>query len=119
MIHLLISNNHLLCVQWEDQNGKPAITSLLNKPFKSKELSTNPSDKELLAEINSALQLLKKQLSFEGEKVFVTIPDSLSFSSCVNFDEEMSDTDGWEYSKWIIDQRYPSDENQNSEYFGR
>ena len=56
MIHLLISNNHLLCVQWEDQNGKPAITSLLNKPFKSKELSTNPSDKELLAEFIAEIE---------------------------------------------------------------
>tara|TARA_Y100000741_G_scaffold365049_1_gene358690 strand:+ start:17020 stop:18714 length:1695 start_codon:yes stop_codon:yes gene_type:complete len=119
VIHLLISNNHLLCVQWEDQNGKPAITSLLHKPFKPKKQSTNLSDKELLTEVNSALQLLKKQLSFEGEKVFVTISDSLSYSTCAYFDEEMSDTDGWEYSKWIIDQRYSSDEKQNSEYFGR
>jgi len=119
VIHLLISNNHLLCVQWEEQNGKPSITSLLHKPFKSKKQFANPTDKELLAEVNSALQLLKKQLSFEGEKVFVTISDSLSYSTCVYFDEEMSDTDGWEYSKWTIDQRYSSDEKQNSEYFGR
>ncbi|MBP00772.1 MAG: hypothetical protein CMG34_06115, partial [Candidatus Marinimicrobia bacterium] len=120
MIHLLISNNHLLCVQWEDQNGKPALTSLLQEPFKSKKQSTNPTDKELLVEINSALKLLKKQLSFEGERVFVTIPDSLSYSTSVNFDEEMSDTDGWEYSKWTIDQRYLSDENNpQNEYFGR
>ena len=120
MIHLLISNNLLLCVQWEDQNGKPALTSLLQEPFKSKKQSTNPTDKELLVEINSALKLLKKQLSFEGEKVFVTIPDSLSYSTSVYFDEEMSDTDGWEYSKWTIDQRYLSDENNpQNEYFGR
>ena len=120
MIHLLVSNNHLLCVQWEDQNGKPALTSLLQEPFKSKKQSTNPTDKELLVEINSALKLLKKQLSFEGEKVFVTIPDSLSYSTSVYFDEEMSDTDGWEYSKWTIDQRYLSDENNpQNEYFGR
>ena len=120
MIHLLISNNHLLCVQWEDQNGKPALTSLLQEPFKSKKQSTNPTDKELLVEINSALKLLKKQLSFEGEKVFVTIPDSLSYSTSVYFDEEMSDTDGWEYSKWTIDQRYLSDENNpQNEYFRR
>jgi len=120
VIHLLVSNNHLLCVQWEDQNGKPALTSLLQEPFKSKKQSTNPTDKELLVEINSALKLLKKQLSFEGEKVFVTIPDSLSYSTSVYFDEEMSDTDGWEYSKWTIDQRYLFDENNpQNEYFGR
>jgi len=119
VIHLLISNKYLLCVQWVEENEKPILSSVLYKPYKSKKNSLNTNDKELIAQINSALQLAKKQLSFEGEKVFVTIPDNLCNTSFVYCDEEMSETDGWEFSKWTLDQRYSSEENSTNEYFGR
>ncbi|MED5433743.1 MAG: hypothetical protein VYB52_02720, partial [Candidatus Neomarinimicrobiota bacterium] len=88
-------------------------------PYKSKKNSLNTNDKELIAQINSALQLAKKQLSFEGEKVFVTIPDNLCNTSFIYSDEEMSETDGWEFSKWTLDQRYSPEDNSTNEYFGR
>lgn len=119
MIHLLISNKYLLCVRWVEENEKQILSSVLYKPYKSKKNSLNTNDKELIAQINSALQLAKKQLSFEGEKVFVTIPDNLCNTSFVYCDEEMSETDGWEFSKWTLDQRYSSEENSTNEYFGR
>ena len=119
MLHLLISNNHLLCVQWIEENEKPILSSVLYKPFKSKKNSSNINDKELIAQINSALQLAKKQLSFEGEKVYVTIPDDLCNASFVYSDEEMSETDCWQFSRWTLDQRYSSEENSTNEYFGR
>ena len=102
-----------------EENEKPILSSVLYKPFKSKKNSSNKNDKELIAQINSTLQLAKKQLSFEGEKVFVTIPDNLCNTSFVYCDEEMSETDGWEFSKWTLDQRYSSEENSTNEYFGR
>ena len=119
MIHLLISNKYLLCVRWVEENEKQILSSVLYKPYKSKKNSLNTNDKELIAQINSALQLAKKQISFEGEKVFVTIPDNLCNTSFVYCDEEMSETDGWEFSKWTLDQRYLSEENSTNEYFGR
>ena len=119
MIHLLISNKYLLCVRWVEENEKQILSSVLYKSYKSKKNSLNTNDKELIAQINSALQLAKKQLSFEGEKVFVTIPDNLCNTSFVYCDEEMSETDGWEFSKWTLDQRYSSEENSTNEYFGR
>ena len=119
MIHLLISNKYLLCVRWVEENEKQILSSVLYKPYKSKKNSLNTNDKELIAQINSALQLAKKQLSFEGEKVFVTIPDNLCNTSLVYCDEEMSETDGWEFSKWTLDQRYSSEGNSTNEYFGR
>jgi len=102
-----------------EENEKQILSSVLYKPYKSKKNSLNTNDKELIAQINSALQLAKKQLSFEGEKVFVTIPDNLCNTSFVYCDEEMSETDGWEFSKWTLDQRYSSEENSTNEYFGR
>jgi len=102
-----------------EENEKQILSSVLYKSYKSKKNSLNTNDKELIAQINSALQLAKKQLSFEGEKVFVTIPDNLCNTSFVYCDEEMSETDGWEFSKWTLDQRYSSEENSTNEYFGR
>ena len=119
MIHLLISNKYLLCVRWVEENEKQILSSVLYKPYKSKKNSLNTNDKELIAQINSALQLAKKQLSFEGEKVFVTIPDNLCNTSFIYSDEEMSETDGWEFSKWTLDQRYSPEDNSTNEYFGR
>ena len=106
-------------MRWVEENEKQILSSVLYKPYKSKKNSLNTNDKELIAQINSALQLAKKQLSFEGEKVFVTIPDNLCNTSFVYCDEEMSETDGWEFSKWTLDQRYSSEENSTNEYFGR
>ena len=106
-------------MRWVEENEKQILSSVLYKPYKSKKNSLNTNDKELIAQINSALQLAKKQLSFEGEKVFVTIPDNLCNTSFVYCDEEMSETDGWEFSKWTLDQRYSPKDNSTNEYFGR
>ena len=106
-------------MRWVEENEKQILSSVLYKPYKSKKNSLNTNDKELIAQINSALQLAKKQLSFEGEKVFVTIPDNLCNTSFIYSDEEMSETDGWEFSKWTLDQRYSPEDNSTNEYFGR
>ena len=106
MIHLLVSNKHIQCIKWDHENGKPFLSSFSYVPFKSKKISQNPTDKELVNEINTTLQLQKKRFSFEGEQVYVTIPDDFC-SSCVIYpDEEMSEADGWELSKWTLGQRY-------------
>ena len=86
MIHLLVSNKHIQCIKWDHENGKPFLSSFSYVPFKSKKLSQNPTDKELVNEINTTLQLQKKRFSFEGEQVYVTIPDDFC-SSCVIYPE--------------------------------
>ena len=119
MIHLLVSNKHIQCINWDYESGKPFLSSVSYLPFKSKKISENPTDKELVNEINTVLQLQKKRFSFEGEQVYVTIPDSFC-STCVIYpDEEMSEADGWELSKWTIGQRYTNEERANDEFFGR
>ena len=119
MIHLLVSNKHIQCINWDYESGKPFLSSVSYLPFKSKKISENPTDKELVNEINTVLQLQKKRFSFEGEQVYVTIPDSFC-STCVIYpDEEMSEADGWELSKWTIGQRYTNEEGANDEFFGR
>ena len=119
MIHLLVSNKHIQCIKWDHENGKPFLSSISYEPYKSKKLSDKPTDKELINEINTVLQLQKKRFSFEGEQVYVTIPDDFCSTCIVYPDEEMSEADGWELSKWTIGQRYTKDEGSNDEFFGR
>ena len=119
MIHLLVSNKHIQCIKWDHENGKPFLSSISYEPYKSKKLSDKPTDKELINEINTVLQLQKKRFSFEGEQVYVTIPDDFCSTCIVYPDEEMSEADGWELSKWTIGQRYTRDEGSNDEFFGR
>ena len=119
MIHLLVSNKHIQCIKWDHENGKPFLSSISYEPYKSKKLSDKPTDKELINEINTVLQLQKKRFSFEGEQVYVTIPDDFCSTCIVYPDEEMSEADGWELSKWTIGQRYTNDEGSNDEFFGR
>ena len=119
MIHLLVSNKHIQCIKWDHENGKPFLSSISYQPFKSKKLSEKPTDKELINEINTVLQLQKKRFSFEGEQVYVTIPDDFCSTCIVYPDEEMSEADGWELSKWTLGQRYTKDKGSNDEFFGR
>ena len=119
MIHLLVSNKHIQCVKWSHEDDKPTLLAVLYAPYKSKKISDNLNDKELVNEINTALQLQKKKFSFEGEQVYVTIPDAFCASSVVYPDEEMSEADGWELSKWSLGQRSIQDSVANQEFFGR
>ena len=118
MIHILVSSNHLTCVQWKDENSKSSLTAFSFKPFKAKKASVF-SPKELLIDISAALKSVKKELSFEGEKIFVTVPDEFCDSVVSQCDDDMSEADGWEYSKWSINQRNVSTDNLTYEYFGR
>ena len=119
MIHILVSSNHLTCVQWKDENSKSSLTAYSFKPFKAKNASSVFSPKELLIDISAALKSVKKELSFEGEKIFVTVPDEFCDSVVSQCDDDMSEADGWEYSKWSINQRNVSTDNLTYEYFGR
>ena len=119
MIHLLVSSKHLLCVQWKDEDSKSLLTGFSYQPFKAKKTSSVFSPKEFIVDINAALKAAKKALSFEGEKIFVTVPDDFCDSVLTQCDEDMSDADGWEYSKWSINQRNVASDDSAYEYFGR
>ena len=119
MIHLLVSSKHIQCIKWENDNGRPVLLSASYVPYKSKKISDNPSSRELANEINTVLQLQKKKFSFEGEQVHVTIPDSFCSTAVIYPDEEMSEADSWELSKWTISQRFIKDDDSSDEFFGK
>ena len=117
MIYLGINDNHLLCAQWVNEDGKSLLTSVTKKPFQKSIFDSSRTENEIISDINGTLHLIREEISFGGEKVYVTVPDSYCNSALVSFDNDMTENDGWEFSKWTVDQRWPTDEPV--EYFGR
>jgi len=117
LIYLGINDNHLLCAQWVNEDGKLLLTSVTKKPFQKSIFDSSRTENEIISDINGTLHLIREEISFGGEKVYVTVPDSYCNSALVSFDNDMTENDGWEFSKWTVDQRWPTDEPV--EYFGR
>ncbi len=117
MIYLGINDNHLLCAQWVNEDGKLLLASVTKKPFQKSIFDSSRTENEIISDINGTLHLIREEISFGGEKVYVTVPDSYCNSTLVSFDNDMTENDGWEFAKWTVDQRWPTDEPV--EYFGR
>ena len=117
MIYLCISDSHLFCAQWTDNEGKHLLNNLAYKPLQKSITDSNRTVNEIVSDINGTLQLIRENISFEGEKVYVSVPDSYCNTALVSMDKDMTENDGWEFAKWTIDQRWPIVESV--EYFGR
>ena len=117
MIYLSISDRYLICAQWLEKNGKPLLTSISYKELPRSIHPSNSTESETISSINAGLHLIREDISFEGEKVFVTIPDHFTYSSLVSLDQDMTENDGWAFGQWTIGQRWAF--NDKYEYFGR
>ena len=117
MIYLGISDSHLFCAQWTENNEKYLLSNVSYKPLQKSLKDPDRTVNEIVSDINGTLQLIRENISFEGQKVYVTVPDSYCNTSLVSLDKDMTDNDGWEFAKWTIDQRWPTAESV--EYFGR
>ena len=116
MIHLAITKSHLLCAQWVKRDGKNILTALSSKSLNEPLLNSNPA-KHIVSNIDSALQHIRRDIAFDGDRVYVSIPDSFCNHVMVDLDDDMTEHDGLEFSKWTINQRWPYD--GDFEYFGR
>ena len=117
MIHLAISDSHLFCAQWTDKDGKPLLSSISYKSLPRSLTLLNSVESEIVSVLNAGLHLIREDVPFEGEKVFVTIPDGFTQSVFVPFEQDMTENDGWSFAKWTLNQRWSTDKNH--EYFGR
>ena len=107
----------MFCAQWTDNNGKSILSNMAYKPLQKSITDPNRTVNEIVSDINGTLQLIRENISFEGQRVYVTVPDSYCNTALVSIDKDMTDNDGWEFAKWTIDQRWPIVESV--EYFGR
>ena len=108
MIHLSISESHLLCIQWTLNNDKPFLLSVSNKALPKPLSILEQSENEIISVINAGLHLIREDISFEGEQVFVTIPDKFTNSVLISSDEDMTENDTWDYAVWTLQQRWSS-----------
>ena len=104
MIHLSISESHLLCLQWTLKNGIPFLLSVSNKVLPKPLSILEQSENEIISVINAGLHLIREDIPFEGEQVYVTIPDKFTNSVLVSSDEDMTENDTWDYALWTIRQ---------------
>jgi hypothetical protein len=75
------------------------------------------SESEIISVLNAGLHLIREDIPFEGEKVYVTIPNEYCKSVIVPIEADMTENDGWELSLWSIKQRWHFE--NSCEYFGR
>ena len=117
MIHLSISDSHLLCAQWTQKGGRPLLTSFSYKKLPRSLRLLQKSESEIISVLNAGLHLIREDIPFEGEKVYVTIPNEYCKSVIVPIEADMTENDGWELSLWSIKQRWHFE--NSCEYFGR
>ena len=117
MIHLAISDSHLFCAQWTEKDGELLLSSISYKSLPRPLSILNSVESEIVSVLNAGFHLIREDIPFEGEKVFVTIPDAFTQSVFVPFEQDMTENDGWSFAKWTLNQRWSSDKNH--EYFGR
>ena len=117
MIHLAISDSHLSCAQWSEKDGHPLLTSFTYKSFPRPISVFNNAETEIISVFNAGLHLIREDIPFEGDKVYVTLPDDFCQSVSVPMDTDMTESDGWEFGRWSLNQRWHSEDS--FEYFGR
>ena len=50
MIYLGINDNHLLCAQWVNDDGKFLLTSVTQKPFQKSIFDSNRTENEIISD---------------------------------------------------------------------
>jgi len=117
MIHLAISDSHLLCAQWFIKDGHQILTSFSYKALPKPLDVFNHSESEIISVLNAGLHLIREDILFEGDKVYVTIPDDYCKSVIVSMDSDLTENDGWEFAQWTINHRWPT--QGSFQYYGR
>ena len=117
MIHLAITKSHLICAAWEADKDKKTLDFVHYHSFKVSLLDNDFKEADLVSEIDSTLKIIRNNIAFEGQSVFVSIADELCSSSTIKLDFKMSIIDGWDFAKWTINQRWPK--HGDFEFFGR
>jgi len=117
VIHLAISDSHLLCAQWFVKDGRQILTSFSYKALPRPLDVFNHSESEIISVLNAGLHLIREDILFEGDKVYVTIPDDYCKSVMVSVDSDLTENDGWEFAQWTINHRWPT--QGSFQYYGR
>lgn len=108
MVGLVLSDTFLLTASWEDHEGSRSASGVLQVPFTEPISSLLHDESELNAVLASALRQAKEANSFEGQEIYVGLPDSFVEHSIVPIEKDLSNDDHLNYIQWLESQKQRS-----------
>ena len=105
MVGLVLSDTFLLTASWEDSGGVKSAAGVIKIPFTEPISSLLHNEAELNAILASALRQAKEANSFEGQNIYVGLPDSFVEHSIVPVEQDLSSDDHINYIQWVESQK--------------
>ena len=111
MVGLVLSDTFLLTASWDDNDGDKVASGILQIPFTESISSLLHDESELNAVLASALRQAREANPFEGQKVYVGLPDAFVEHSIVPVEKDLSNNDHLNYIQWLESQKGRSEKH--------
>ena len=111
MVGLVLSDTFLLTASWEDRDENRSASGVLQIPFTEPISSLLHDESELNAVLASALRQAKEANPFEGQEIYVGLPDSFVEHSIVPIEKDLSTDDHLNYIQWLESQKQRSEDH--------
>ena len=111
MVALVLSDTFLLTASWGDNDGDKVVSGVLQIPFTESISSLLHDESELNAVLASALRQAKEANPFEGQKIYVGLPDAFVEHSIVPVEKDLSNNDHLNYIQWLESQKGRSEKH--------
>ena len=111
MVALVLSDSFLLTASWDDNDGDKVVSGVLQIPFTESISSLLHDESELNAVLASALRQAKEANPFEGQKIYVGLPDAFVEHSIVPVEKDLSNNDHLNYIEWLESQKGRSEKH--------
>jgi len=105
MVGLVLSDTFLLTASWDDNDGDKVANGILQIPFTESISSLLHDETELNAVLASTLRQAKEANPFEGQKIYVGLPDAFVEHSIVPVEKDLSNNDHLNYIQWLESQK--------------
>ena len=111
MVGLVLSDTFLLTASWDDNDGDKGASGILQSPFTESISSLLHDESELNAVLASALRQAREANPFEGQKIYVGLPDAFVEHSIVPVEKDLSNNDHLNYIQWLESQKGRSEKH--------
>ena len=111
MVGLVLSDTFLLTASWDDNDGDKLANGILQVPFTESISSLLYDETELNAVLASALRQAREANPFEGQKIYVGLPDAFVEHSIVPIEKDLSNNDHLNYIQWLESQKGRSEKH--------
>ena len=105
MVGLVLSDTFLLTASWDDNDGDRVASGILQIPFTEPISSFLHDESRLNAIFASALRQAREANPFEGQKIYVGLPDAFVEHSIIPVEKDLSSDDHLDYINWLESQK--------------